>query len=156
MPIYQLTNAIETGDVAGALEMLHRLLNVTSPRQPKPMHPLQALGMLHGNYRRLLRLDDPDIGGTDDAITALGGRVKEYPARKALEQARALRIEGIREAYGYLAQADLDLKGARCDPRRRGHRGARRPARCAVRARVPAGARPRTGSGRGPITIVGA
>jgi DNA polymerase-3 subunit delta len=116
VPIYQLTNAIETGDVAGALEVLHRLMNVTSPRQPKPMHPLQALGMLHGNYRRLLRLDDPDIGGTDDAITALGGRVKEYPARKALEQARALRTEGIREAYGYLAQADIDLKGARAIP----------------------------------------
>ena len=41
--VYQLTNAIEEGDVAGALEMLHRLLTATGPQQPKPMHPLQML-----------------------------------------------------------------------------------------------------------------
>lgn len=113
---YALTNAIEEGDVAGALEVLRRLLTATGPQQLKPMHPLQLLAMLHTNLRRTARLDAPDVRGVDDAVAALGGRVKEYPARKALEQARRLGSEGIREAYGALAQADLDLKGARAIP----------------------------------------
>jgi DNA polymerase-3 subunit delta len=116
VPPYELTNAIEAGDVAGALEVLHRVLTATGPRQPKPMHPLQVLAMLHNNVRRLARLDDPEVRSTEDAIAALGGKVKEYPARKALDQSRRLGTEGIREAYGAIAQADLDLKGARAIP----------------------------------------
>jgi len=113
---YLLTNAIEEGDVAGALEVLHRLLTASGPQQPKPMHPLQILAMLHNHVRRVARLDDPEIRNSDDAISALGGRVKEFPARKALAQARLLGTDGIREAYGLVAQADLDLKGARAIP----------------------------------------
>lgn len=116
VPPYELTNAIEEGDVARALEVLHRVLTATGPQQPKPMHPLQVLAMLHNNVRRLARLDDPEVRSSEDAIAALGGKVKEYPARKALEQARRLGTEGIREAYAAIAQADLDLKGARAIP----------------------------------------
>ena len=90
VPSYQLTNAIEEGDPATALEILHRLLTVSSRQQPKPMHPLQVMGMLNGYYRRILRLDDPSLRSPADAVAALGGKVKEYPARKALGQARAL------------------------------------------------------------------
>jgi DNA polymerase III delta subunit len=80
------------------------------------MHPLQVLAMLHRNVARAARLDAPDVGTVDDAIAALGGRVKPFPARKALEQARRLGTGGIRDAYAALAQADLDLKGARGIP----------------------------------------
>ena len=48
VPSYQLTNAIEEGDPAAALETLHRLLTTSSAQQPKPMHPLQIMGMLNG------------------------------------------------------------------------------------------------------------
>jgi DNA polymerase III delta subunit len=58
---YLLTNAIESGDVAGALEVLHRLLTASGPQQPKPMHPLQLMGTLLSYYRRVLRLDDSSI-----------------------------------------------------------------------------------------------
>lgn len=116
VPSYQLTNAIETGDPAAALETLHRLLTVTSPQQPKPMHPLQVIGLLTGYYRRILRLDDPSLRTPADAVAALGGKVKEYPARKALDQARSLGNGGIRQAFDALFQADLDLKGARGIP----------------------------------------
>jgi DNA polymerase-3 subunit delta len=116
VPSYQLTNAIEAGDPATALEVLHRLLTVSSAQQPKPMHPLQVMGVLNGYYRRILRLDDPSLRSTNDAIAALGGKVKEYPARKALGQARALGSGGIRQAFDALFQADLDLKGARGIP----------------------------------------
>jgi DNA polymerase-3 subunit delta len=116
VPSYLLTNAIETGDPAAALETLHRLLTVSSPQQPKPMHPLQVMGLLTGYYRRILRLDDPSLRSPADAIAALGGKVKEYPARKALDQARSLGSGGIRQAFDALFQADLDLKGARGIP----------------------------------------
>jgi DNA polymerase-3 subunit delta len=116
VPSYQLTNAIEAGDSAAALEVLHRLLTVTSAQQPRPMHPLQVIGMLTGYYRRVLRLDDPTLRTSADAVAALGGKVKEYPARKALNMARALGTDGIRHAFDALAQADLDLKGARAIP----------------------------------------
>jgi DNA polymerase-3 subunit delta len=116
VPSYLLTNAIEAGDPPGALEVLHRLLTVSSPQQPKPMHPLQVMGVLTGYYRRILRLDDPSLRSPADAVAALGGKVKEYPARKALDQARALGTDGIRQAFDALFQADLDLKGARGIP----------------------------------------
>jgi DNA polymerase-3 subunit delta len=116
VPSYQLTNAIEEGDPASALEILHRLLTVSSAQQPKPMHPLQVMGLLNGYYRRILRLDDPSLRTPADAVAALGGKVKEYPARKALGQARALGSVGIRQAFDALFQADLDLKGARGIP----------------------------------------
>jgi DNA polymerase-3 subunit delta len=116
VPGYELTNAIEAGDVPGALATLHRMMTATGPRQAKPMHPLQILGLLQSYYRRILRLDDPELRSPRDAVAALGGRIKEYPARKALDQARALRADGLRRAYDYLARADLDLKGERAIP----------------------------------------
>jgi len=106
----------EEGDTPRALELLHRLLTVTSSKQPKPMHPLQVMGVLTGHYRRVLRLDDPNIRSENDAVAALGGKVKPFPAKKALNQARALGTDGIRQAFDALAQADLDLKGARGIP----------------------------------------
>jgi len=116
VPAYQLTNAIEAGDVAGALATLQRMLTAAGGRERKPMHPLQVLGLLQSHYRRLLRLDDPDISSPAAAIEALGGRVKEYPAKKALAQTRALGTDGLRRAFALLHRADLDLKGARAIP----------------------------------------
>ena len=116
IPSYQLTNAIEEGDSARSLQVLHRLLTVSSPQQPKPMHPLQIMGTLNNYYRRLLRCDDPAIQSVDDAIAALGGRISTFPARKLMEQSRAMGIDGIREAFDLLYRADLDLKGARGIP----------------------------------------
>lgn len=116
VPGYLLTNAIEAGDMAGSLDTLRRMLTATGPGQPRPMHPLQVMGMLHSYYRRLLRLDDAGVRNPREAVAALGGRVKEYPARKALEAARALGSGGLRQAYDHLFAADLDIKGARAIP----------------------------------------
>jgi DNA polymerase-3 subunit delta len=113
---WALTNAVEAGDVAGALEVLRRVLTASGPQQPKPMHPLQVLAMLHNHIRRVARLDAPDVRSVDDAVAVLGGRVKEFAARKAMAQSQRLGADGIREAYAALAQADLDLKGARAIP----------------------------------------
>jgi DNA polymerase-3 subunit delta len=102
---YHLTGAIDKGDAAGALEILRRLRGTN-------FHPLQVMAVLHNHYRRILRLDGPAIGGEEDAVAALGGKVKPYPAGLALRQARLLGSDGLRTAYAHLAKADVDLRGA--------------------------------------------
>ena len=108
---FELTNRIEEGDVAGALETLHRLLTVTSPVQPKPMHPLQVLGILNGRYRKLARLDADTVTTVDDAHRIWGGK-SSYPAKKALEATRALGPDGFGRAFAELHRADVGIKGA--------------------------------------------
>jgi DNA polymerase-3 subunit delta len=112
VPRYELTNAIDRGDTSSALDTLHRLLTATSARDPRPLHPMQLLATLVPHYQRMLRLDDPAIRTEQDAVTALGGKVKPYPARRALESARRHGTDGLHEAFGHLAQAELDLRGA--------------------------------------------
>jgi DNA polymerase-3 subunit delta len=102
---YHLTGAVDKGDAAGALEILHRLRGAS-------FHPLQVMALLHKHYQRMLRLDDPSIGGEQDAVAVLGGKVKPYPAGLALRQARLLGGDGLRAAYAHLAKADVDLRGA--------------------------------------------
>lgn len=115
--VFELTNRVEEGDVAGALETLHRMLTVTSPKQPKPMHPLQVMAMLQSRYRKLLRLDDPAIRSVDEAHAALGGgKGSTFPAKKALDASRALGTDGLRRAVDQLHRADLELKGASALP----------------------------------------
>jgi DNA polymerase-3 subunit delta len=116
IPTWDLTNAIERGDVGRALATARRLLTVTSPLQPRPLHPLQVTGLLHGHYRRLLLLDDPAVRTSEDAAAALGGRTRPQAAGFRLRQARALGTDGLRRAFDLLAQADLDVKGARAIP----------------------------------------
>jgi DNA polymerase III subunit delta len=102
---YHLTGAIDKGDAGGALEILHRLRGAS-------FHPLQVMAVLHKHYQRMLRLDDPSIGGEQGAVEALGGKVKPYPASLALRQARLLGAGGLKAAYAHLAKADVDLRGA--------------------------------------------
>jgi DNA polymerase III subunit delta len=109
---FDLTNAIDRGDVAVALEVLHRLLTATSASQPKPFHPLQIMATLVFQYQRLLRLDDPAIVTREQAADALGMR-SPGGARFPLEASRRLGSDGLREAMGLLAAAELDLRGAR-------------------------------------------
>lgn len=116
IPMWDLTNAIERGDVAESIAVVQRMLTTTSPSQRKPPDPLQVMGFLHGHYRRLLRLDDPEIRGNDDAAAALGGRMSPRAAGFRLRQARALGTDGLRQAFDHLGRADLDLKGERAIP----------------------------------------
>jgi DNA polymerase III delta subunit len=108
---FDLTNAIDRGDVAASLEVLHRLLTSTSAAQPKPLHPMQVMSTLVYQYQRLLRLDDPSIVTKEQAAQVLGIR-SAAGGRFPLEAARRLGSEGLREALGLLAKAELDLRGA--------------------------------------------
>jgi DNA polymerase III delta subunit len=107
---FELTNAIDRGDVATALEVLHRTLTATSTREPKPTHPFQVMAMLVRHYQRLLRLDDPAITTAGQAAEALGMR-SAAGARFPFAAAQQLGTSGLREALQLLARAELDLRG---------------------------------------------
>jgi DNA polymerase-3 subunit delta len=106
---FDLTNAIDRGDVGSALEALHRKLTATSASEKKPLHAMQVMASLVFHYQRMLRLDDPAITTNQQAGEVLGGNA--FAARFALEAARKLGTDGLREAVGLLAQAELDLRG---------------------------------------------
>ena len=95
---------------ARALEALHRLLTATSAAQPKPLHPMQVMASLVFHYQRLLRLDDPAIITKEQAAEVLGMK-SAGGARFPLEAPRKLGTDGLRDAIGLLAQAELDLRG---------------------------------------------
>ena len=87
VPDYQLTNAIEAGDIAGALATLRRMVTAPGSGQSRPMHPLQVMGTLHSLLpaRRCARRP-PRAQPYATRWRRSDGRIKEYPARKALDR----------------------------------------------------------------------
>jgi DNA polymerase-3 subunit delta len=108
---WDLTDAIDRGDTAAALSVLHRMLAAGD------RHPLVVMATLQRHYGSMLRLDGS--GATSEAAAAevlgLKGR-STFPARKALDQTRVLGSAGVAKAIELLARADLDLRGARSWP----------------------------------------
>ncbi len=103
VPPWELTDAIDSGDVTGALRALRRLL---AAGRASPM----VVAILHGHFSAMLRLDGADVV-SDDAAAALLGARSAYVAKKALDGARRLGSERIGHAVTLLADADLDVKG---------------------------------------------
>lgn len=109
VPAWELTDAIDRGDTAAAIGLLHRMLDGGG------RHPLAVHAVLVTHYGRMLRLEGAGVADEAGAAAALGlppGRAG-YPARKALEAARRLGTEGVARAIRLLHEADLDLKGRR-------------------------------------------
>jgi DNA polymerase-3 subunit delta len=104
---YELTAAIDKGDVAGALDRLERLLNGNG------WHPLQVMGLLTNHYGRLVALDGSGVGDEKAAAELLGMKGSTYPAKLALAQANTLGPDRLAGFVKLLAEADLDLKGAK-------------------------------------------
>ncbi|CAN5717861.1 hypothetical protein BH24ACT4_BH24ACT4_11200 [soil metagenome] len=110
VPPWELTDAIDKGDAAKALDLLHRMLHGGD------RHALQVMATLHGHYGRMLRLDGAGARTDKEAAQILGMRGSTFPAKNALNQSRALGTSGVRRAIGWLADADLDLRGAQAWP----------------------------------------
>ena len=106
VPPWDLTDAIDKGDTTRSLDLLHRMTGAGG------RHPLQVMAILHGHYTKLLKLDGADARDEASAAAALGIK-PGFPARKALAQYRKLGGSGVTRAVGLLAQADLDLRGAK-------------------------------------------
>jgi DNA polymerase-3 subunit delta len=106
VPPWDLTDAVDKGDTAAALQALARMLGGGD------RHPLQVMAILHAHYTKLLALDGS--GARDEAGAAAAMGIKPgFPARKALDQYRRLGGVKVVRAIGLLAQADLDLRGAK-------------------------------------------
>jgi DNA polymerase-3 subunit delta len=103
---WELTDAIDGGDVPAALGHLHRLLGAGE------RHPLVVMATLHTHYARMLRLDGAGIVDEREAAAALGLTGSTFPAKKALLQVRRIGHAGVARAITLLADADLALKGA--------------------------------------------
>jgi DNA polymerase III subunit delta len=106
VPPWDLTDAIDRGDTTKALLLLHRMMRAGE------RHPLQVMAILHGQYTKLLTLDGADARDEASSAAVLGIK-PGFPAKKALDQYRKLGNGGVVRAIGLLAQADLDLRGAK-------------------------------------------
>ena len=106
VPPWDLTDAVDRGDTTKSLLLLHRMMRAGE------RHPLQIMAILHSHYTKLLTLDGSDADSESSAAAVLGIK-PGYPARKALDQYRKLGNAGVVRAIGLLAQADLDLRGAK-------------------------------------------
>ncbi|MDQ1375290.1 MAG: polymerase subunit delta, partial [Actinomycetota bacterium] len=105
---WDLTDAIDRGDTETALVQLHRMTEAGE------RHPLVVLSTLHRHFSAMLRLDGANVR-TDAEAAAITG-TGPYPAKKALAQSRRLGSAGVARAITLLAEADLDLRGARAWP----------------------------------------
>lgn len=105
VPPWDLTDAIDRGDTTRALDLLARMLGGGE------RHPLQVMATLQQHYVQVARLDGREVRSKEDAASVLG--IKEFPARKALDNHRRLGGDGARRALQLLARADLDLRGER-------------------------------------------
>jgi DNA polymerase-3 subunit delta len=107
---WDLTDAIDKGDVALALDRLRRMMAAGD------RHPLAIMATLQTHYLRMARLDGSGARGEKDAAALLGMKGSTFPAKKAIEQSRKLGGRGVRRAVELLAGADVDLRGARAWP----------------------------------------
>lgn len=102
---WDLTDAIDRGDVNGSLTMLHRMMG------PGDSHPLQILSLLANRYAQMMKLDGRGVRTVDDAVSILGG--KPFMVGKVLTQYQRLGSGGVAKAVGLIAAADIDLRGGK-------------------------------------------
>jgi DNA polymerase-3 subunit delta len=102
---WDLTDAIDAGKEKEALNALDRLLRAGG------FHPLALMTILHRHIEAMLRLDGAGAHTAEDAARVLASK-GTFMAGKALEQGRRMGSDRIARAVTFLAQADLDIRGA--------------------------------------------
>ena len=112
VPPWELTDAIDRGNVGAALLVLQRMWGAGR-------HPLAVAATVNNHFVRMARLDGADAATEKEAAALLGLRGSTFPARKALDGCRRRGSEGIARAVELLATADMDMRGrsgldARC------------------------------------------
>ena len=110
VPPWELTDAIDSGDISVAISKLHRML------QGGDRHALAVMATLHSHYQRVLALDGSGMNDEKSAAAHLGMKGSTFPAKKALTLSRRLGPDRTRRALRLVAQADLDLRGASAVP----------------------------------------
>lgn len=106
VPPWDLTDAIDKGDVAVAVSTAQRMM------AGGERHPLQIMASVVTHFQRMFRLDGAGVSNEKDAAALLGMKGSTYPAKKALEGSRRLGTDALNRAISLLAGADADLRGA--------------------------------------------
>lgn len=107
--IYNLTDALVARRTGAALATAHGLV---ADGRPVPW----MLSKIAQHFRELITVKEGLPKGWSAADVQRRLRVKEYPAKKLLEQARQHSLGELRRAYEPLIAADLDLKTGRTRP----------------------------------------
>jgi DNA polymerase-3 subunit delta len=107
---WDLTDAIDAGDVSKSLDMLARMMGAGD------RHALAIMASLQTHYLRMARLDGANPRSEKDAATILGLKGSTFPAKKAMANARRLGGAKVRRAVALVAAADHDLRGGRAWP----------------------------------------
>jgi DNA polymerase-3 subunit delta len=102
---YELTDAIDRGDAAAALGVLHRMTDAGG------LSAVEVVFSLHRHYSNMLALDGAMVSSGEEAAQLLSVP-SAFVGKKALEQSRRLGSARIAQAIALLADADLDVKGA--------------------------------------------
>ncbi len=110
VPPWDLTDAIDRGDVATAVTNVRRMVFGGG------RHPLQVLATLQSHYEKLARLDGSGARDEREAAAVLGLKGSTFPARKALAGVRRLGGPGVRRGLRLVAAADVDLRGRTAQP----------------------------------------
>ncbi|MGA8295947.1 MAG: DNA polymerase III subunit delta [Acidimicrobiales bacterium] len=100
---WELTDAIDAGDVDKAVRALDRMLG------PGMRSPFQVLATLHRHFGAMLRLEGSDATNDKEAAELTG--MNPFPAGKALRNSRRLGHDNIARAIVLLADADVAMRG---------------------------------------------
>ena len=106
VPPWDFTDAIDAGDTTKALTLLGRMMHAGG------RHPLQIMAIVHNHYANLAKLDGAGVRSEADAMAATGIK-SAFPAKKAMQTYNRLGSASTKRAIELLAQADLDLRGAK-------------------------------------------
>ncbi len=104
VPSWDLTDAIDAGNAALALENLHRLSYAGA------LHPLAILTIIYRHYEGAFRLDGASLSSGEQAAQIIGTKSR-FLGEKALRLSRQLGNDGLSRAIMLIAEADLDLRG---------------------------------------------
>ncbi|MFV0317321.1 MAG: DNA polymerase III subunit delta [Microthrixaceae bacterium] len=110
VPPWDLTDAIDKGSTARAVELTRRMLGGGA------RHPLQVMVTLQTHFERMLRLDGASVHTDKEAAALLGMKGSTYPAKKAMQQGAKLGTARLARATQLLATADVELRGATGTP----------------------------------------
>ena len=110
IPPWDLTDAIDTGNIALALSNVSRMF-VGGER-----HSLQVMSILTNHYQRAWALDGSGVTDEKSAAAILGMKGSTFPAKKAMQLSRRLGSTRLRRILSLLADADLDLRGRTAVP----------------------------------------
>jgi DNA polymerase-3 subunit delta len=110
VPPWELTDAIDAGRTAEAVDKLRRMLHGGA------RHPLQIMVTLQAHFERMLRLDGSGARDEKSAAAVLGMKGSTFPAKKALAASQRLGSARLARATELLAGADVELRGSTALP----------------------------------------